>query len=47
MMAPLTAIVVVALLFVVYGLISPRPDCGGGCEGCTHSCDSKKDGYHE
>jgi hypothetical protein len=37
-MSALFAVLGVALLFVAYGLLRPRHDCGGHCGTCEGMC---------
>ena len=44
MITPIVAIVALAILFVVFGLLKQRVGCSGSCDACAHGCDFTKDG---
>jgi hypothetical protein len=46
MITPVVSIVILAILFAVFGLLKPRAGCGSECDQCTHGCDFNKDGPH-
>jgi hypothetical protein len=37
-MSTLLAVLALALLFVAYGLLRPRQDCGAACGLCSGKC---------
>lgn len=43
MITPVVSIVILAVLFAVFGLLKPKAGCGAECDHCTHSCDLDKD----
>jgi len=42
----LTAVVTMALLFVLAGLLRIRLGCGSHCDTCAHDCESDTEGRH-
>jgi hypothetical protein len=39
MIGSLAGIVIMAVLFAVFGFVGHNADCSGNCAGCTGTCD--------
>lgn len=45
MITSIVSILIIAVLFTVFGLLRPRVGCHGNCDQCG-SCDATKEKHH-